>query len=146
MERVNVKIKLNNDDARLPKYKLDGDAGADVYSVEELVIGPGHHATVDLGFSMELPPGWEMQVRSRSGLAARHGVHVLNSPGTIDSGYRGPCKVILQNNSDRAYIIEKGERIAQFVIKRAPVANFIEVDTLDDSERGEGGFGSTGKK
>jgi dUTP pyrophosphatase len=143
--QVPVKIVLTHKDAQPPIYKTDGDAGADVRSVEEITIGPGNHAVVDLGFRMELPPGWEMQVRSRSGLAAKHGIFVLNSPGTIDSGYRGPCKVILQNMQTRSYTVKVGERIAQFVIKRAPTAAYSVVTELSDSERGSGGFGSTGK-
>lgn len=143
--QVPVKIVRTHPDAKLPKYGKAGDAGADVYSVEKVLIGPGGTAIIDLGFRIQLPEGYEMQVRSRSGLAAKKSLHVLNSPGTIDSGYRGPCKVILHNSGLHAYQVKAGDRIAQFVIKEAPIADYQEVDALDDSDRGEGGFGSTGK-
>ena len=146
MDRIPVKIVLTDHKAQVPSYSKDGDAGADVRSIEEKTIGPGGVDIIDLGFAIELPPGYEMQVRSRSGLAAKHGLHVLNSPGTIDSGYRGPCKVILHNTDVLPYTVRVGERVAQFVLKRAPIANYVEVDQLSDSERGSDGFGSTGKQ
>ena len=131
--------------ARVPQYAHWGDVGADVYSVERKVVYPGRTLTIDLGFSLEIPEGWEMQLRSRSGLAAKHSLFILNSPGSIDSGYRGPMKVILHNAGDQSYTIEVGERVGQLILKPAPVAQFIEVDELSDSARGVGGFGSTGK-
>lgn len=167
-ERV-VKVVLTAEDAKLPVYAKRGDAGADVYAVsnggvmaaghrefnekDELVSGsagdylisPGQTIMIDLGFKIELRPGWEMQVRSRSGMAKR-GLVVANAPGTIDSGYRGPCMVLLRNNNEHARIIKAGTRVAQFVLKRAPQAVFEEVKELGDSERGDGGFGSTGTK
>ncbi len=145
-DSIPVQIKLTHLHAKVPKYSKRGDAGADVYSVEEVVIGPGGTAIVDLGLAIQLPIGYEMQVRSRSGLAAKHGLFVLNAPGTIDSGYRGPCKVILHNTDVHdSYHVHVGERVAQFVIKRAPVASYLEVDYLEASDRGQSGFGSTGK-
>lgn len=142
-----VNYKKLNPDAQRPKYAKDGDAGADVFSVEEVTLLPGETRLVSLGLAMEVPYGWEMQVRSRSGLASK-GVIVTNSPGTIDSGYRGECKVILTyigKNPD-GFKINKGDRIAQFVLKQAPTAYFDEVAELSASERGTGGFGSTGVK
>lgn len=139
-----VLFKKLHEDAKLPRYANAGDAGADVYSVEEVVIEPGQTAAVSLGFSVEVEPGYEIQVRSRSGLSLK-GVVVANAPGTIDSGYRGECKVILHNNNkDLAFSVRKGDRIAQFVVKQAPQASFYVVDELSNSDRGSGGFGSTG--
>lgn len=109
----------------------------------DYILEVGQTIMIDLGFKIELPPGWEMQVRSRSGLA-KHGLVVANAPGTIDSGYRGPCMVLLRNNSSLCRVIRPGVRVAQFVLKRAPQASFKQVDELSDSERGEGGFGHTG--
>jgi dUTP diphosphatase len=145
-----IKFKKLHEKAVIPTYAKDGDAGADVRSVETVEIYPSQTKMIDLGFAMEIEPGWEVQVRSRSGLAKR-GILVTNSPGTIDSGYRGPCKVLLTNTNtnDKSFgfepfVIVPGDRIAQFVVKRAPQARFEEVRELTTSERGEGGFGSTG--
>lgn len=144
---VLVNYKKLHADAQRPKYAKPGDAGADVYSVEEVTILPGETKLVSLGLAIEVPEGWEMQVRSRSGLATK-GVIVANSPGTIDSGYRGECKVILTyvGKNAEGFKVNKGDRIAQFVLKQAPTAYFEEVDELSISERGAGGFGSTGVK
>lgn len=146
MADVLIGVELTHPDAKLPKYSHAGDAGADVCSVERVVIFPGTTKVIELGLKLEIPEGWEVQVRSRSGLAAKNGLFVLNAPGTIDSGYRGPCKVILRNASRNAYTVTVGERIAQFVIKRSPRAEWSEINKVGDTERGEGGFGSTGKK
>lgn len=109
-----------------------------------MVLEPGEVAMVPTGLQIALPAGYEAQVRPRSGLAVKHGITVLNSPGTIDSDYRGECKVILINHSKKAFAIERGERIAQMVIARHVQADWQEVDDLDQTERGAGGFGSTG--
>lgn len=109
------------------------------------VISPGETVMLQTGLRIELLPGWEMQVRSRSGMA-KHGLVVANSPGTIDSGYRGPCNVLLHNNTGAYRVIKPGTRVAQLVLKRAPQADFQRVEELSDSERGVGGFGSTGTK
>lgn len=143
---IDVKVKLAHKAAKMPVFKNKGDAGADISSVEQVTIGPGGRAIVRTGLHLELPEGWEAQVRSRSGLAAKHGLQVLNSPGTIDSGYRGEIKVILHNTDIQAYTIDGGERVAQLVFKRVPQINLVQVDELGDSERGEGGLGSTGKQ
>lgn len=138
-----VKIVRTSEKAKIPVYQKYGDAGADVFTIEGGVIPAGETRAFDLGLRIQLPYGWEMQVRSRSGLAKK-GIVVANSPGTIDSGYRGPCMVLLHNNGHNTYIVHEGDRVAQFVLKRAPVAEYQEVPSLDDSERAEGGFGSTG--
>ncbi len=143
-KKPNVRLERTHRDAVLPGYEKLGDAGADVRSVTETVIQPGRRALLDLGFKIEIEDGWEIQVRPRSGLALKKGITVLNSPGTIDSGYRGPCGVILQNSSNEPFPVRVGDRIAQFVLKSAPQANFIWTDSVSSSERGEGGFGSTG--
>jgi dUTP pyrophosphatase len=141
---IDVKIKLTSPLARIPQYAKEGDAGADVYSIEEVLIPNGTTRIVDLGFSIQLRPGFEMQVRSRSGNASK-GLVIANAPGTIDSGYRGPCKAIMHNQSGGDWLVKVGDKIAQFVIKEAPQARYIQVDELESSDRGAGGFGSTGK-
>jgi len=143
MELPIVKVKLEG--GRLPKYKHEGDAGADVCMAGPgyYTLKPGETRKFGLGFRMAILPGWEVQVRSRSGLASK-GIVVANSPGTIDSGYRGPCMVLLHNQSDKPYAVAAGDRIAQFVLKKAPQAMYCTVDDLDETLRGDGGFGSTG--
>jgi dUTP pyrophosphatase len=144
MKKPVVKLLQTSDLAVLPVYSKDGDAGADVYSVSRVILMPGKRALIDLGFCIEIETGWEIQVRSRSGLAIKNGVTVLNSPGTIDSGYRGQCGVILQNSGEEPFLINAGDRVAQFVLKRAPQASFVWTNELSNSDRGKGGFGSTG--
>ena len=130
----------------LPAYATEGAAGADLRAAvtEPLVIPPGGTASVPTGLRVGLPRGVEMQVRPRSGLAARHGVTVLNSPGTVDADYRGEVRVLLVNHGPEAYLIERGDRIAQAVIAPVVQARF-EAGTLDETPRGAGGFGSTGR-
>ena len=132
--------------AQLPSYAHPGDAGMDVRSIEELTIPPGGRALVHTGLVMQLPPDAEAQVRPRSGLALKHGVTVLNAPGTIDAGYRGEVGVLLINLSGEDFVVNDGERIAQMVIARHEQGSFVEVDVLDETERGEGGYGHTGVK
>lgn len=139
-----VKIKLTNPNAKLPVYAKTGDAGADVFAVEEVLIPNGTTRLVDLGFQMELPDGYECQVRSRSGNACK-GLVIANSPGTIDSGYRGPCKAILHNQSGGDWLVKIGDKVAQFVIKPVEQALFETAEELGTSDRGAGGFGSTGR-
>jgi dUTP pyrophosphatase len=131
----------------LPAYMSDGAAGADVVAAvgEELVLAPGERALVPTGFALEVPDGLEVQVRPRSGLAVKHGVTLLNSPGTIDSDYRGPVGVVLVNLGREPYTVRRGERIAQLVVAPVVRAAFREVEALGASARGEGGFGSTGR-
>ena len=131
-------------DAVLPAYAHPSDAGMDVKSVDELVIPVGKRALVHTGLVMMLPPGYEAQVRSRSGLALKHGVMVLNSPGTIDSGYRGEVGVILANFGDAPFAVAKGDKVAQLVIAPVTQPEIVETDVVDETDRGAGGFGSTG--
>ena len=131
-----------------PAYESAAAAGMDLRAAidadEPLVMQPGTRALVPTGLAIALPPGYEAQVRPRSGLAARHGVTVLNSPGTIDADYRGEVKVILINHGDTPFVIERGMRIAQMVVATVTRADMIAADNLDETERGAGGFGSTG--
>lgn len=133
-----------NADLPLPAYASAGAAGFDLRAAAALTIAPGAIALVPTGFAVAVPPGHELQVRPRSGLAAKHGVTVLNSPGTVDSDYRGEIAVILINHGTTAFAIAHGDRIAQGIIAAAPQAKMIEVSSLDDTTRGSGGFGSTG--
>jgi len=136
-------IKVD-DDAVLPSYAHEGDAGMDLYSNEDVTLLPGERALVGTGIRIALPNGFEAQVRPKSGLAAKHGITVLNTPGTIDAGYRGEVKVILINLGKEPYEVKKGKKIAQMVIKRVEKAELEVVDELPSSHRNEGGFGSTG--
>ena len=130
--------------AQMPSYAHPGDAGMDVHSVETLVLQPGGRACVHTGLAFQLPPDFEAQVRPRSGLALKHGVTVLNAPGTIDAGYRGEVCVILANFGEEPFTVEKGMRIAQVVVAPVTRAEVVEAEALDATERGAGGFGSTG--
>ena len=141
---MTVRFKRLCPDAVLPAYAHPGDAGMDIRSVDDLEIAPGARALVHTGLVMALPPGWEAQVRPRSGLALKHGVTVLNTPGTIDAGYRGEVGVILANLGDAPFAVKKGDRIAQVVIAPVTTAAIEETDVVDDTDRGGGGFGSTG--
>lgn len=129
----------------LPRYASADAAGLDVTAAEELTLQPGDRHAVATGFAIEIPRGYEVQVRPRSGLAARNGITCLNTPGTIDSDYRGEVKVILINLGEDPFEIRRGERIAQLVPAPVLRADFIEVDALGETERGSGGFGSTGR-
>jgi dUTP pyrophosphatase len=133
----------------LPAYETDGAAGMDLRAAvpqdAPLTLNPGQRAMVPTGLSVAIPQGYEVQVRPRSGLAAKHGITCLNSPGTVDSDYRGELKVILINHGPEAFVIQRGERIAQMVVAPVTRAGFTEVDSLDETARGAGGFGSTGR-
>ncbi len=146
--QVLVRRKPGTEDVELPRYMSEHAAGMDVRAAveEDLVLRPGDIALVPAGFYMALPPGWEAQVRPRSGLALKHGVTVANAPGTIDADYRGEVGIILVNLGGEAFTVTRGMRVAQIVIARAPQARVVVVDELPGSERGEGGFGSTGQK
>ena len=145
---VTVPLKRldNGADLALPQYETAGSAGADIRAAVDapLRLEPGQRALVPAGFAMALPAGYEAQVRPRSGLAVKNGITVLNAPGTIDSDYRGEVRVPLINLGDEAFTVERGMRIAQLVIAPAVQAGFNEVGDLDETERGAGGFGSTG--
>lgn len=141
-----VKILLMNEDARLPFQANKGDAGFDLYSAEEKIIKSGEVELIRTGIKIELPEGTEAQVRPRSGLALKHSITVLNSPGTIDEGYRGEIAVILINHGKTDFKVEKQMRIAQMVIAPVPKVTLTQVEGISESERGEGGFGSSGTK
>ena len=141
---MTIRFKKIDPSAELPSYAHPGDAGMDVRSVESLSIPPGGRALVRTGLVMVLPPDAEAQVRPRSGLALKHGVTVLNSPGTIDAGYRGEVGVILANFGGEPFNVDKGMKIAQIVVAPAVRAEIAETDETGGTERGSGGFGSTG--
>lgn len=144
-----VKIKIvNRGSQQLPAYATPESAGMDLRAnvAEPVVLHPLERRIIPTGLYMALPPGYEAQVRPRSGLAFKHGITVLNSPGTIDSDYRGELGVLLVNLSNEDFTIQAGERIAQMVIARHEQGEFVEVEELDDTERGAGGYGHTGVK
>ncbi len=143
---MKIKIQKINKDAVIPHYVHKGDAGMDLYSVEDVVLRAGERLLIGTGLKFEIPMGFELQVRPKSGLAANFGVTVLNTPGTVDCGYRGEVKVILYNSSKDDYQVKKGEKIAQAVIARYEEVDIEEVEELSETSRGEGGFGSTGLK
>lgn len=139
-----LKIKKLHDDAIIPNFAHKGDAGMDLYSIEEVVIPASESRLIKTGISIALPKNTEAQVRPRSGLALKHSVTVLNTPGTIDEGYRGEIGVILINHGKENFTVNKNMKIAQMVVKPIYDINILEVSNLDDTERGNGGFGSTG--
>lgn len=143
--QIKVINKSNND---LPKYETIGSAGMDVraFLVEPITLKPLERKLIPTGLFFELPLGYEMQVRPRSGLAYKKGITVLNSPGTVDADYRGEVGVILVNLSNESFVVETGERVAQLVITKHESPTLVEVSEISETVRGEGGFGSTGKK
>ena len=143
---LKVKIRRLRDDAIIPRYAHgpEEDAGMDLHAVEPATLGPGETKLVPTGVAIELPPGYEAQIRPRSGLALKYGITLPNSPATIDPGYRGELRVILHNLGREPFAIEPGERIAQMVIARYEAVEWEESE-LGDSRRGEGGFGSSGR-
>jgi len=151
---LNIKIKIHNKSTNaLPEYKSEGSVGMDVRaSIDEedfIVVPRWRQAIIKTGLYVAIPKGYEIQIRSRSGLAAKKGVSVLNSPGTIDSDYRGEIMVILHNNGDYDYEVYNGDRIAQLILSRKPIAEWDRVKSIDDlptTDRGEGGLGSSGVK
>jgi len=143
---MKIDVMKTFSDAHLPTYARDGDAGADLYSLHAVNILPGEYKLVSTGIAMAIPQGYVGLIHPRSGLAAKHGITVLNAPGTIDAGYRGEIKVLLINHSNEVYFIARAERIAQLVIQKVENVFFEPVDELDATERGIGGFGSSGNK
>ncbi|MBO4629949.1 MAG: dUTP diphosphatase [Treponema sp.] len=145
MNKIEVKMVAQKG-AVVPSYKTEGAAGADVcaFLTEPVTIAPGSFVMIPTGLFFEIPQGYEIQVRPRSGLAAKNGITVLNTPGTIDSDYRGELKIILINLGASAFVVNNGERIAQIIVSPVTVADFKLTDSLSDTERGEKGFGSTG--
>lgn len=146
MEKVIVKV-VREENVSLPKYETSGSAGMDVRAnIEEpIVMVSLERVLVPTGLKIAIPEGYEVQVRPRSGLAIKHGITLLNTPGTIDSDYRGELKVIMVNLSKDEYVINPQERIGQLVLNKVAQMEFVEVDSLDETERGAGGFGHTGK-
>lgn len=146
MIKANIKI-VASEGAVIPQYKTTGAAGADICALlsEPVIIKKGERAMIPTGLFFAIPEGFEVQIRPRSGLAAKNGVTVLNTPGTIDSDYRGEIKVILINLGNEDFEVKNGDRIAQMVVAPVTIGVFEKVDALDETERGSGGFGSTGK-
>ncbi len=143
---MQVQVRRLDPEMPLPRYALDGDAGADVCAASEIVLEPGERALVGTGLAIALPPGFAAFAHPRSGLAVRHGVSLVNAPGTIDSGYRGEIKLVVINLDPRETLhLARGERIAQLVIQRVEHAEFAEVEELPESPRGVAGHGSTGR-
>lgn len=142
---ISIRRLPHGEDLPLPAYATAGAAGMDVVAAETMTLDPGARAAVATGFALAIPEGYEVQVRPRSGLALRHGITCLNTPGTIDHDYRGEVKVILVNLGQAPFAVVRGERIAQLVPAPVQHARLVEVTTLDDTVRGEGGFGSTGR-
>lgn len=140
---MQLKIKKIDENAIIPSYAHFGDAGMDLFSIEEKIIPPSESALIRTGLKIELPENTEAQIRPRSGLALKHAITVLNSPGTIDFGYRGEIRIILINHGESAFKVEKQMKIAQMVIQKVLRPEIIEVAELSDTERAEGGFGST---
>ncbi|MGE7987536.1 dUTP diphosphatase [Lysinibacillus fusiformis] len=143
---VEVKIKRMHADAMLPMQANPGDAGMDLYSIETVEIPAGGSKLIKTGIQIELPKGTEAQIRPRSGLALKHSITVLNSPGTIDEGYRGEIGVILINHGQDTFLVEKSMRIAQMVIQFVPTIQLLEVNELSQTVRGTSGFGASGTK
>ncbi|MEN3038269.1 MAG: dUTP diphosphatase [Candidatus Kryptonium sp.] len=148
MEKIKIKITRlrQNHDLPLPKYATEGSAGMDLYADvdSEVVLKPGEIALIPTGIAIELPLGYEAQIRPRSGLAINHGITLLNTPGTIDSDYRGEIKIILVNLGKKEFTIKRGDRIAQMVISKYAKVEWEEVRELNSTKRGVGGFGHTG--
>ena len=145
MIEIELKRLPHGDGLPVPCYATPGAAGLDVVAAEELTLAPGERHAVATGFAIAIPHGFEVQVRPRSGLALKHGITCLNTPGTIDEDYRGEVKVILANLGDQPFEVVRGERIAQLVPAPVQRATLTEVIALDDTQRGTGGFGSTGQ-
>jgi dUTP pyrophosphatase len=145
-QKFDIRVKRLDHGAGLPMpaYATSGAAGMDISAAESLTLRAGKRHAVATGFAFAIPDGYEVQVRPRSGLALKHGITCLNTPGTIDSDYRGEVKVILANLGDEDFVIHTGDRIAQLVVAPVTQGIMVEVEALDDTERGTGGFGSTG--
>lgn len=139
-----LKVKKLNEEAIIPNFAHKGDAGMDLYSIEKVLIPSGESRLIKTGISIQLPSMTEAQVRPRSGMALKHSITVLNTPGTIDEGYRGEIGVILINHSKEDFLVTKHMKIAQMVVKPIYDIDIVEVDNLNETDRGEGGFGSTG--
>jgi dUTP pyrophosphatase len=142
---MNLYIETIDEKAQIPEYAHNGDAGMDLFSIENVILETGERKLIHTGIRIQLPANTEAQIRPRSGLALKHGITVLNTPGTIDEGYRGEIGIILINHGEETFKITEGMRIAQMVIKSTVSVNVERIDSLDDTSRGDGGFGSTGE-
>lgn len=146
MEKLKVKIYKVDKGLPTPAYKYDGDAGMDLFAAETVLLSPGEIRKIKTGLRFAIPYGYEIQIRPRSGLASKHGITIINTPCTIDAGYRGDIDVPIINHGKEAYEIKRGERFVQAVFKKVEIAELEEVERLDEStERNAGGFGSSGK-
>ena len=143
---MDVAIKLLNERALPPQYQTTGSAAADIFACLEapITLAPGERSVVPTGFAMQLPPGYEAQIRARSGLSSKHGITLANGVGTIDADYRGEVGAILINLGQEPFVIEHGMRVAQLVVSRVDQVSWLHATRLDETERGEGGYGSTG--
>jgi dUTP pyrophosphatase len=147
MDKLEIPVQRLNEGVAIPGYAHDGDAGVDLYAAADITVRPGERALVPTGLKMAIPYGYEGQVRPKSGLALKHGITVLNTPGTVDAPYRGEVGVIVINHDPRAaYEVKKGDKIAQMVFNKVEYAVFSEVSGLEATSRGAGGYGSTGKR
>jgi dUTP pyrophosphatase len=148
LKRISIQIKRlgNNADLPLPGYETEGSSGMDLRAAVErpVILDPGEVKLIPTGFAVSIPPGYEGQVRPRSGLALRHGIGMVNSPGTIDSDYRGEVSIILINWGQRPFTINRGDRIAQIIIAKVYRVDLVDADSLDSTRRGSGGFGHSG--
>lgn len=144
---IRIPIELTNPDAHIPTYAHDGDAGCDVYALDDYTVEPHQTMMIPLGFRVAIPKGYELQMRPRSGMSLKTKIRVANAPGTIDSNYRGEVGLIIDNIGTYPFYITKGMRVAQMVLNEVPLASFMEVKSIDENEtdRGSGGFGSSGK-
>lgn len=143
---IEIQIKLLDEDMPMPRYQHEGDAGLDLPSRIDFVLEPGERATIPTGIAVAIPRGYAGFVLPRSGLAARHGIALVNSPGLVDAGYRGEMAIVMINtDKHEPFHIKRGDRIAQLVIQRVIEATTVQVGELDETSRGEGGFGSTGR-
>lgn len=141
---MKIRIKKLNENAVIPKYAHEGDAGVDFFATTSHIVKPGERCLVGTGLAFELPIGYELQIRPRSGLALKKGISIVNTPGTLDAGYRGELMIIIINHGNEDFEIKTGDKIAQGVFNKVETADFEEALELSDSSRGEGGFGSTG--
>ena len=142
-ELVDVKVQKIHEDAVIPEYAHVTDAGADIYAIEDMAVKPHTTVLVRTGLKVAIPTGYEIQIRPRSGMSLKTTMRIANTPGTIDAGYRGEVCVIMENTGNLTYNISKGDKVAQMVITPVPMINWIETNELDNTDRGEGGFGST---
>ena len=142
---VQVNFRRLDRELPTPAHAHDGDGGVDLYSAQDVIVGPGESASVLTGVAVQIPPGYAGLVTPRSGLAARHGIGILNAPGLVDAGYRGEIRVLIINHGTEKFEIQRGDRVAQLVVVPVVSQEWVEVEELETSDRGPGGFGSTGR-